>query len=188
MVHSLGDTVCSSENPLSSDEGAPAQVLVKGVDESHLPAPLGGCGVLPAHHPAGPVGALDAAHVLVAHGVVQGGTLVLGLVLAGAAPLGLGGRPHGEGVVEVVAAAVAGLPDAVLFPVASSLKLLALLYQLLPPDQQLLLADVRFGRTTDGRTFLARKQVGHGSVACNQFNNKICALKVYATFTDFEAL
>ena len=37
----LGDAMCGGEDPLSSDEGSSAEVLVEGVDEGHLPAPLG---------------------------------------------------------------------------------------------------------------------------------------------------
>ena len=66
-VNLLGDTMGSSEDPLCANERSPTQILVEGVDEGDLPAPLPGGGVVPAHHTARPVGPLDTAHVLVGH-------------------------------------------------------------------------------------------------------------------------
>ena len=52
FLNLLCDAVGGGEDPLGADQGAAAQVLVEGVDEGHLPAPLPGGGVIPAHYAA----------------------------------------------------------------------------------------------------------------------------------------
>ena len=59
------------EDPLGADQGSAAQILVERVDERHLPAPLPGGGVIPAHYAARPVCALHPAHILVGHKAVR---------------------------------------------------------------------------------------------------------------------
>lgn len=61
----------SRQDPLSSDQGSTAEVLVEGVDEGHLPAPLARSSVFPADYSAASVGPLHAADVLVGHGVLE---------------------------------------------------------------------------------------------------------------------
>jgi len=49
-VHLLGDTMGCREDPLGSDESCSTKVLIEGVDQSHLPAPLPILAILSAHH------------------------------------------------------------------------------------------------------------------------------------------
>lgn len=58
------------QHPLGADQGAAAQVLVQGVNQRHLPTPLGCVRVFTAHHARRPRprSALDAAHVLAVRG------------------------------------------------------------------------------------------------------------------------
>lgn len=60
----------SGEDPLSADKSASTQVLIKGVDERDLPAPLGRVSVLAPDYPpaAPPVRPLHAAHVFTVYG------------------------------------------------------------------------------------------------------------------------
>ena len=105
-VDLLGDAVSGSEDPLSANESPATQILVEGVDERHLPAPLPGGGVLPSHHPARPVTALHPADVLVGHQAEVVGRPLLqhgGVVLARA--LGLEGKVGADELQRVVSSA-----------------------------------------------------------------------------------
>lgn len=71
------------EDPLRSYQRASAQVLVEGIYQGYLPAPLVGVRVLTAHHARIPFGAsclkwaargtFHAAYVFAVHGISSGG-------------------------------------------------------------------------------------------------------------------
>jgi len=81
-TYNICNTVGGSQYPLGTYESSPTQVLVEGVDESNLPAPLTGYCVLPPHHPPTTVGTLHPTHVLVGHHVA-GGSLLHMVLLGG---------------------------------------------------------------------------------------------------------
>lgn len=72
VQYSLCDAMGSREDPLGADERGPAQVLVQGVDERHLPAPFGGLTVFAADDSGGSGGPLDTADVLAVDRVSHG--------------------------------------------------------------------------------------------------------------------
>lgn len=67
----LGHTVSCSQDPLGTDQGSAAQVLVQGIDEGHLPTPFAGCCVFAPDDPTGSVGSFDATDVFIGDWVLQ---------------------------------------------------------------------------------------------------------------------
>lgn len=48
--NSLGNTMRCGQHPLGSDQGAAAEVLVQGINQRHLPTPLGRVRVFATDH------------------------------------------------------------------------------------------------------------------------------------------
>ena len=60
-----------SENPLCSNECAATKVLIQGVDQGHVPAPLSRGTVFTTNHSSISISSLDSTDILVCHGVFK---------------------------------------------------------------------------------------------------------------------
>ena len=136
------------QHPLGSDQGTTAQVLVQGVDQSHLPAPFAGRGIGPANYAALSVRALDTANVFIGDGVFQGG-------------FDWSDLGSGNALIIVVI-------DIGIFPSADNF---------FPFNLDFLFLDFRLGRAAGGFGFFTLENVCHFGIACKQIEMEIGKVK-----------
>jgi len=94
--------MCCSQDPLGANEGGTTEILVQGVDQCHLPAPLAVLSVLSSDHTSSTsaaviagIGIVDSATAIVIR--IDDSCLLLGLLLIGSQLIAL----HSAGIHQI---------------------------------------------------------------------------------------